>query len=363
MTLSAFEIGSGGEVRDVDGRLIVVTKDGAAIGGGGAGGDPLSDGTPGGGLPTKTLWIAGADGATLRGIVVNSSGQLVVAQAGTVDVSDRAGRLLGHVTVDNASIPVTLAAAVDISDRDARLIGRGKVLDSAGAVIDPSLKGQLPAALVGGRLDVNIGASGLSSLAINNIETLADNGAYVDGTSKVFPTGFIFDEVAGTALTENDIGAARMDSKRAGVSVLEDATTRGQRAAVSATGRLAVDAASSPQTTGGLTAFKLISAATTNATSVKGSAGQVYMIHASNINAAVRYLKLYNKASAPTVGTDTPVWTLAIPGNTAGAGFVIPIDMGLAFATGIGIALTTGVADADVAAVAANEIVVNLGYK
>lgn len=37
----------------------------------------------------------------------------------------------------------------DVSDRDARLIGRGKVLDSAGAVIDPAIKGQLPDALDG----------------------------------------------------------------------------------------------------------------------------------------------------------------------------------------------------------------------
>jgi hypothetical protein len=49
-------------------------------------------------------------------------------------------------------------SSVDVTDRDARLLGRAKILDSAGAVIDPALKGQLPAALVGGRLDVNLGA-------------------------------------------------------------------------------------------------------------------------------------------------------------------------------------------------------------
>jgi hypothetical protein len=50
--------------------------------------------------------------------------------------------------------------------------------------------------------------------------------------------GFIFDEVAGTALTENDAAAGRVDSKRAIVGVIEDATTRGQRAAVSSAGAL-----------------------------------------------------------------------------------------------------------------------------
>jgi len=62
------------------------------------------------------------------------------------------------------------------------------------------------------------------------------------------------------------------------------------------------------------------------------------------------------------VGTDTPVWTIAIPGNTAGAGAVIPIPDGLAFSTGIALAITTGAPDADTGAVAANEVIVNLGY-
>lgn len=116
-------------------------------------------------------------------------------------------------------------------------------------------------------------------------------------------------------------------------------------------------------TTGGLTAGRIISAATTNATSVKGSAGQLYTILAHNINAAVRYLKLYNKATAPTVGTDTPVLTMPIPGNTAGAGFVINCDKGWEFSLGVAAAITTGVTDADTGAVAANEIVINFGYK
>lgn len=118
-----------------------------------------------------------------------------------------------------------------------------------------------------------------------------------------------------------------------------------------------------PATSGGLSAGRIISAATTNATSLKGSAGQVYTIIAHNINAAVRYLKLYNKATAPTVGTDTPVLTLPIPGNAAGAGFAINLDKGWAFSTGIAAAITTGVADADTGAVASNEIVINFGYK
>lgn len=119
------------------------------------------------------------------------------------------------------------------------------------------------------------------------------------------------------------------------------------------------------QPTNGLTPFKLISLGSTNANVVKATPGNLYNIIVTNLNAAARYLKLYDKATAPTVGTDVPVWTILIPGTATagvGAGIVIPVDLGLGFANGIGIALTTGVATADTGAVAANEIVVNLGY-
>lgn len=111
------------------------------------------------------------------------------------------------------------------------------------------------------------------------------------------------------------------------------------------------------------TPYKLVSAASTNATSLKGSAGVIYGIQISNINASPRYLKLYNKASAPTVGTDTPVKTLIIPGNATGAGSNVPISIrGINFSTGIAFALTVEATDAGTTGVAANEIVVNIDY-
>lgn len=110
----------------------------------------------------------------------------------------------------------------------------------------------------------------------------------------------------------------------------------------------------------GATPYKLVSTASTNATSVKGSAGIVYAIAAFNINAAARFLKLYNKATAPTVGTDTPVHTFLIPGSTTGAGFVLPVPGGITFNLGIALALTTGMADSDTGAVGAADVVVNL---
>jgi hypothetical protein len=116
-------------------------------------------------------------------------------------------------------------------------------------------------------------------------------------------------------------------------------------------------------TTTASTPYQRVSDTSTNAINVKASAGVVYGIFASNVNAAARYLKLYNKASAPTVGTDTPVHTFIIPGNTAGAGTNIPVpDRGIDFGTGISFALTTESTVAGTTGVTANEIVVNLDY-
>jgi hypothetical protein len=105
---------------------------------------------------------------------------------------------------------------------------------------------------------------------------------------------------------------------------------------------------------------QLISTATTNATLVKNGPGRVHGWVVNNTNAAVRYLKLYNTAAAPTVGTTVPVMTVALaPSQVSIAQFPV----GIGFETGISFALTAGVAVADVAAVGANESVVSILYR
>ena len=107
-------------------------------------------------------------------------------------------------------------------------------------------------------------------------------------------------------------------------------------------------------------AARLISAAaSTNATSVKASAGEVHKIRGFNNNAAARFLKFYNKASAPTVGSDTPVLTYRLAPT---ADFAIDLD-GFYFSTGIAFAITTAAADADTGALTAGDIVaMNISY-
>ncbi len=187
--------------------------------------------------------------------------------------------------------------------------------------------------------NATINTDSVGALWTRDTATQVDDAAFTPATGRVMPVGYLADETATDSVDEGDAGVARMTLDRKQIH------------------------ANYAHAAGGATPYKLVSAATTNATSVKASAGTVYMITASNVNAAVRYLKLYNKASAPTVGTDTPVLTFAIPGNTAGAGTNIPVPtVGINFSTGIAFALTTEATDAGSTGVALSEIVVNLAY-
>jgi hypothetical protein len=114
-----------------------------------------------------------------------------------------------------------------------------------------------------------------------------------------------------------------------------------------------------PVASGGLTTFHLVSAATTNATSVKASAGQLYGWYIYNSNAAARKVAFHNTAGTPTAGASV-FMTITIPGSSAANVFT---DFGIPFSTGIGITTTTGLADTDATAVALNDLTINLFYK
>ena len=113
-----------------------------------------------------------------------------------------------------------------------------------------------------------------------------------------------------------------------------------------------------------LTHGTLVVAATTNATSIKASPGVLGFLAMDNTNSTPLYVKFYDKASAPTVGTDTPAYTFMVPGNLNGAGNNPPIPPGgLNFTAGIAMAVTTNRVSTDATAVGtANTCTVNYGY-
>jgi hypothetical protein len=105
--------------------------------------------------------------------------------------------------------------------------------------------------------------------------------------------------------------------------------------------------------TGAATTYKFTAAASTNAASIKATAGRVVGYHFTNLTAAPKFVRLFNKASAPTVGTDSPQLVIPIPAN----GYVNHSqEGGVGFATGIAFACTGAAADLDNTAIAALDV-------
>lgn len=105
---------------------------------------------------------------------------------------------------------------------------------------------------------------------------------------------------------------------------------------------------------------RLLSAATTNLTSVKTSQGRIHQLHLHNSSAAAKFVKLYDKASAPNPAADTPVATIPI---AAGATVILRYEGDMRFDLGIAYGITNLVADTDATAVAANDVVLNMLYQ
>jgi hypothetical protein len=108
---------------------------------------------------------------------------------------------------------------------------------------------------------------------------------------------------------------------------------------------------------------RLVSSAnSTNPTSVKTSAGKVMAGYVLNTTATIQYLKLYNKTSAPTVGTDVPVVTIPLPPNI----MVYFTDVfgiyGAYFSSGIAYAITNGLLDNDTGVLPAGATVLHISF-
>ncbi len=162
-------------------------------------------------------------------------------------------------------------------------------------------------------------------------------------------------QIAGVA-TSTGVGASGTGTQR--VVTATDSTIGTVTTLTTITNTVPV--ASKTATTGGATSFTLISAASTNATSVKASAGTLYSINAYNNGATAAYLKLFNLAVAPTVGTSVAVMTIMLPA-ASGSNITLPAT-GVAFGTGISFSITGVGTTADTTAVAAAQCFINGSY-
>lgn len=105
-----------------------------------------------------------------------------------------------------------------------------------------------------------------------------------------------------------------------------------------------------------------------NTTGVLVASGQrtIYGAEVGGLTTTAAFLKIYDKATAPACGTDTPIKRLVIPGasaTTIGGSQSYQFIVGINIALGLGYCITTGIADADTTAPAATTYVVNIDYK
>ncbi len=100
---------------------------------------------------------------------------------------------------------------------------------------------------------------------------------------------------------------------------------------------------SAPAGASGTSAYKNTALSNTGV-NIKSSAGVVTAWHFYNPNTSAVFVHFYNKATAPTTGTDTPIRTIGLPAS-GGATVAFPFPLG--FGTGIGISCTANVGDAD----------------
>ena len=162
--------------------------------------------------------------------------------AGVIHIDDNAGSLtvdgpLTDAQLRASAVPVTIPTPTPVTDNAGSLTVDAPLGTPVGVRLSNGIGALLAQQLMAASLPVVI-ASDQSTIPTQDVADLVDNAAFVDGTSKVLPAGFIYDEVAGSALTENDVAAARLDAKRAQILVIEDAGTRGNRMAVDPTGRI-----------------------------------------------------------------------------------------------------------------------------
>jgi hypothetical protein len=111
------------------------------------------------------------------------------------------------------------------------------------------------------------------------------------------------------------------------------------------------------------TPYFVNSAATTNGALVLTGTSGLCALWASNIGATAAFVKLYNKATAPTVGTDVPEMIIPVAAAVGGFPGIAEISPGFnayRFPLGLGIAITGAVADSDTTAVAAGQVKVKL---
>jgi hypothetical protein len=252
-------------------------------------------------------------GAVTVGNTINAVGS-VTANAGTnLNTSLLALEAGGNLSV--------LASAVSAARMQASV--SGAVTASAGTNLNTSLL----ALEAGGNLSI-IGAA-ITAGRMN----ASVSGALTANAGTNLNTSLLALEAGGNlSIIASAVSAAHMQASVSGAVALNSGTAMIGDVNLSATSR------------GGCSVSSQL-AMTSSVAAVSSSAGKFMGAQFINLNSAPAFIQIFDVTSAasPSVGSTTPTFVIPIPANgTAanGAGFVLPLDVGIAIVNGIKAAAT-----------------------
>jgi hypothetical protein len=184
-----------------------------------------------------------------------------------------------------------------------------------------------------------------------NVTTFTDTGA--TGTAGTVPAS----NTAVTTTNENVLTWTAVPSA-SGYKVYRGASAGGESTfyTVSATSTTFTDTGAAG-TAGTVPTSNTATSLDSN--SITTATGYFKLVQSFNSSSsAIVYLKIYDKATAPIVGTDTPILTVGISTGSA----TIIGDAPIKVTNGLAFALTEGIADSDATPVSANQVVVNFAH-
>lgn len=169
--------------------------------------------------------------------------------------------------------------------------------------------------------------------------SLADQAAFSSGSTSFTPVGGLYQSVADT-IADGHSASLAIDTNR-NLKVSLGTLLGGEDLTNNVMGVTQKPIAAS-------TYSPLLYSEITQVTkaNIKSSPGNVLSFYISNVNAAVRYFQLHNKASAPAA-TEVPIYSFPIPAGTSTVPSVLELGSefwtmaGKYFSTGIGWAIST----------------------
>lgn len=315
------------------------------------------DAATGAAVPANGLFVGLSDGTNLRGWLnaanaLNSTG----AGIGTAQVVGQFDDVAPTAITENQFGNLRMSA-----NRNAYTTIRDAAGNERGVNVNAS-----------NQLSVSVDAVSATNIStniaqMNGVTVTMGNGASGTGVQRVTIAN---DSTGIIALTTGSAQIGHLEANQSvnvaqinGVTPLMGAgnTGTGSPRVTIASDQATIPVSTTAVTSGGTTLYTLTLAASTNATNVKASAGQVYSISGFNMSSATPvWISLYNNSGTPTCGTSI-IQQFMIPGNTTGAGFVYDFATPKAFSSGIAFCATTGIAGTGNPA--ATTYVLNIDYK